>query len=155
MHNNSTILDLLKAVKLLKKVKVNEGTLICPHFLSTSNSTIFVYTDAVYANLCNGVSSAGRNIIFLQNNNKNCILSWSSAKIKRIVKSSTIVDCLALIEGIEEMLYLKALICDTLKLKNDNLPIIAMVDNKTLHALINSDTLSQDKQLQIDIAAIK
>ena len=48
--------------------------------------------------------------IFLQNNNKNCILSWSSTKIKRIVKSSTAAECLALIEGIEETIFLKALI---------------------------------------------
>ena len=53
-----------------------------------------------YANLCDGVSSAGRLIIFLQNNNKNCILSWSLTKIKCIVKISTAAECLALIEGI-------------------------------------------------------
>ena len=93
--------------------------------------------------------------IFLQNNNENCILSWSSTRIKRIVKSSTAAECLALIKGIEETLYLKALICDILKLKNDNLPTIAMIDNKNLHALINSNKLSQDKRVRIHIAVIK
>ena len=71
INKNSTILDLLKAVKLLQKVKANEGTLIYPHFSSVLNPTIFVYTDAAYANLCDRVSSAGGHIIFLQNNNKN------------------------------------------------------------------------------------
>ena len=118
--------------------------------MSISNPTIFVYTD-----LCDGVSSAGGHIIFLQNNNKNCILSWSSTKIKRIVKSITAAECLALIEGIEETLYLRALIFEILKLKNDNLPIITIIDNKNLHALIKSDKLSQDERLRIDIAAIK
>ena len=79
-------------------------------------------------------------ILFLQNNNEDCILSWSSTKIKRILKSSTAAECLALIEGIEEALYLKAFICDTPKLKNDNLPIIAMIENKNLNALTNSDS---------------
>ena len=142
MNKNSTILDLLKAVKLLKKVEVNEGT----HVSSISNPTIFAYTDAAYTNLCDGVSSAGEHIIFSQNNNENSILSWSSTKIKRIVKCSTAAECLARIEGIEQTLYLKALICDILKLKNDNLTIIAMIDKKNLHALINSDKLSQDKR---------
>ena len=44
----------------------------------------------------------------------------------------------------------------TLKLKYDDLPsIIAMTDNKKLHALISSGKLSQDKRLWIDIATIK
>ena len=42
-----------------------------------------------------------------------------------------------------------------LKLKKDNLPITAMIDNKNLHALINSDKLSQYKYIWIDTAAIK
>ena len=80
-------------------------------------------------------------ILFLQNNNEDCILSWSSTKIKRIVKSSTAAECLALIEGIEEALYLKAFICDIPKFKkNDNLPIIAMTEDKNLNALTNSDS---------------
>ena len=62
MNKNFTILDWLKAVKLLKKVKVNEGTLIYPHFSSISNPNIFVNPDAAYANLCDGVSSAGGHI---------------------------------------------------------------------------------------------
>ena len=85
MNKNFTILDLFKTVKLMKKVKVNEGTLIYPHSSSISNVTIFVYNDAAYTNLCDEVSNANGHIIFLQNNNKNCILSWSSTRIKRIV----------------------------------------------------------------------
>ena len=50
---------------------------------------------------------------------------------------------------------MKALLYYILKLKNDNLPIIAMIDNKNLHALINSDKLSQYRRLRTDIAAIK
>ena len=155
MNKNFTILDLLKTVKLMKKVKVNEGTLIYPHSSSISNVTIFVYNDAAYTNLCDEVSNANGHIIFLQNNNKNCILSWSSTRIKRIAESSTTAECFARIEEIEGTLYLKALLYYILKLKNDNLPIIAMIDNKNLHALINSDKLSQYRRLRTDIAAIK
>ena len=42
-----------------------------------------------------------------------------------------------------------------MKLKNYNLPIVAVIDNKNLHAVINSDKLSQDKRLRINVAAIK
>ena len=75
-------------------------------------------------------------------------------RIKRTVKSSPAAGCLALTEAIEET-YLKALICEILKLKNDNLPIIAMIDNKNLHTLLNSDKISQEKRLRIDKVAIK
>ena len=51
MNKNSTILDLPKAITLLKKVKVNNSTLIHPDFLLISNPTIFVYTDAAYTYL--------------------------------------------------------------------------------------------------------
>ena len=137
MNKNSTILDLPKAITLLKKVKVNNSTLIHPDFLLISNPTIFVYTDAAYTYLWDGASSAGGHIIFLQKNNKNCILSWSLTQIKLIIKSSTAAKCLATIKGIEEPLYLKALICDILKLKNDNLPIVAIIVNKDLHTVIS------------------
>ena len=50
---------------------------------------------------------------------------------------------------------MKALICDISKLKIDKLRIIPMTDNKNFHAVKNSDKLSQDKRLRIDIAAIK
>ena len=43
MNKNYTILDWLKAAQLLKKVKVNEGPVIYPHFSSISNPNIFLY----------------------------------------------------------------------------------------------------------------
>ena len=82
MNKTSTILDLLNALKLLKKVTVNKGTLKYPNFSPISNPTIFVYIDVVYVNLCNGVSSVSGHVIFFQNNIKNCILSCSLTKIK-------------------------------------------------------------------------
>ena len=88
-------------------------------------------------------------ILFLHNNNEDCILSWSSTKIKRILKSSTAAECLALIKGIEEALYLKAFICDIPKLKNDNLPIIAMIENKNLNALTNSDSYRKTNAFEL------
>ena len=82
MNKTSTILDLLNALKLLKKVTVNKGTLKYPNFSPISNPTIFVYIDVVYVNLYNGVSSVSGHVTFFQNNIKNCILSCSLTKIK-------------------------------------------------------------------------
>ena len=36
-----------------------------------------------------------------------------------------------------------------------DIPIIKIINNKNLHALIKSDKFLQDKRLRVDIAAIK
>lgn len=51
------VLDLSKTIKLLQ-TKSNQSKLIYPYFKTLDNMTILVDTDASYANLSVGVSSA-------------------------------------------------------------------------------------------------
>ena len=117
---------------------------------------MFVFTDASYANLPDGASSAGGYVILLcGKDNRTIVLSWSSNKLKRVVKSTTAAEALALVLGLEECIYLRALICTILQAHQSNLPIEGIIDNKNLHSVIYSTKLISEKRLRIDIANIK
>ena len=77
---------------------------------------MLVFTDASYANLPDGTSSAGGYVIQLCGKaNKAVVLSWSSNKLKRVVKSTTAAEVFAIVPGLWECIYLVALICDILQ----------------------------------------
>ena len=58
---------------------------------------------------------------------------------------------MALVEGLEECLYLKSVIEEL----GFNFPITALVDSKSLYDAVYSTKLVDDKRLRIDIAALQ
>ena len=83
MNKQSSVLNLVKETKLLQKVKLKPGRLIYSHFKTLQDINIVVYTEVSYANLFDSVCSAGGHIIFLQAENKNCVLSWSTTSYQK------------------------------------------------------------------------
>ena len=151
---NTKVNHLMWANKVIRKLnKQNEG-IIFPH-IDDNDLQILVYSDASHANLPDESSSTTGYIIFLKGyNEKCCPLSWSSCKIKRVVKSTTAAECLALVEALEDALYLGALILETLKCST-KIPIVAYVGSKNLYSVINSTKCATEKRLHINIAFIK
>ena len=84
-----------------------------------------------------------------------CIISWSSTKVKRVVRSTIAAEALSLQEGLEDAMYLKTLITELLPKQDNSLPIVAIVDNKSVIEALNSTKMVDDKRLRLDIAAIK
>ena len=76
--------------------------------LKGSKWLISMFTDASLGNLPDGVSSAYGIIILMSNGYEPrahgdcCVLSWKSAKVKRVVSSTYDSEVLALSEGLEE-----------------------------------------------------
>ena len=99
--------------------------------------------------------SAGR--IKLSGNNNVALISWKSGKIQRVVKSTLAAEGLALSEGLDEAIYIKHIICETLgfNIENDILPIIGITDHEGLYKNIRSTKLVSEKRLRIDLASIK
>ena len=78
-----------------------------------------------------------------------------ATKIKRVVRSTLSAEMLSLQEGVEEAIYLRAIITEMLNKKENSLPIVPYVDNRSVTQSLYSTKLVDDKRLRIDIAAIK
>ena len=113
---------------------------------------IVLYSDASYANLPDGVSSSLGYVIFLVDCENNAsIVNWKANKIKRVCRSTLAAEAMALVEGLEECLYLK----EVLRELGIDPSILAFTDSKSLRDSIYSTKLADDKRLRIDIASLQ
>ena len=140
-----------KTVRRAKEKISNKYTNLgeCDHW------KLLVFTDASFANMPDGVSSCfGYVALLVGENDKSCVISWKANKIKRVCRSTLASETMALVEGLEECLYLKSLLIE-IGAFHKNSEIIAYVDNLGLQNALYSTKLVDDKQTRIDIAAIQ
>jgi transposase InsO family protein/ribonuclease HI len=150
--NKAHTSHLKESVKIVKMLKTDQFDIVFPKLDSLHDLKLIVFTDASLANL-NGVDSCGGHIIFLCDKDNQCsTLAWHSGKLKRIVRSTIAAETMALLDGIEEAMYLRQIIQFSI---DGPLSIIAVTDNKSLLQAINSTHLVQEKRLRIDISTIK
>ena len=146
--------DLFQCNKTVKRAK-EIIEVVFPDLESFSEWRLVVFSDASFANLPDKISSCFAYIVLLVGaNGRCCPVSWKANKIKRVCRSTLAAETMALIEGLEECLYLKHLLCE-IKVFNNQSPIIAYTDNLGLKEALYSTKLVDDKQTRIDIAAIQ
>ena len=93
------IRDVIKLNKVVKCVKNEKNQILFPT-LDPNTIKLPLYTDASFNNLPDGGSQGGH--IFLTNfQNKCCPLIWNSSKVKRVVRSTSAAEKLALNEGLQ------------------------------------------------------
>ena len=146
--------DLSRAIKVVSKIKEGASKVFIPAMSDKTKWNLLVYTDAAHANL-NGVGSVGAHLVFLTNMSDACTISWSSTNVKRVVRSTIAAEALSLQEGLEDAIHLKTLITELLPKQGNSLPIVAIVDNKSVIQALNSTKMVDDKRLRLDIASIK
>ena len=144
--------DMLSLNKVIKKVKLKEGVIRYPNIGNPKDWKIFLFSDASFANLPDGVNSAMAYIVFLVGAGV-CVLNWKANKIVRVVKSTLAAETLALAEGLDDALYVKKMVQDLFP--NIKLPVYAKVDNRDLVEAIYSTKMVKDKRLRIELASIK
>ena len=149
--NCATVEDLIKARKVLRRLQEFGSYILFPCI--SSPWSLYVFTDASLANLSDGVSSSLGIVIFVTDGNRSSPLAWHANKIKRVVRSTLAAESLALLEGLEEALYLRSVLMEIHI--STTIPIVGFVDNKSLVEAIYSTKLVNDKRLRIDIGAIK
>ena len=152
--NSAKVEDLKRVVKLLGNVKENKASLMFPKFKHQDKLYLLCFTDAALGNINNGVDSVGGYIIFLAEagSRQCCPLDWQSNKIKRVVRSTLAAEALSLCVGLEAAIYLKSFLQQAIPAQ---LPIKALVDNKSVVEAVNSTTSVNDKRLRRDIGSIK
>lgn len=149
---SGTVEDVLSLNKVIKKIKLKEGIIRYPCIGDPKDWKVFLFSDASFANLPDGVNSAMAYIVFLVGAGV-CALNWKANKIVRVVKSTLAAETLALAEGLDDALYIKKMIRDLFP--NIKLPVYAKVDNKDLVEAIYSTKMVKDKRLRIELASIK
>lgn len=104
-----------------------------------SQSEIFAYSDAPFANLEDGKSQGGY-IVFIKS--KVCVnspLSWRSRKIKTVVKSTVAPETLALEEAADQCFYLQSALTEVFQIHDsDVIPIELYTDCKSLNDAVHS-----------------
>ena len=150
------VADLSRAIKCIKKLKYEDSSnMIFGPLKKSDKWRIVVFTDASHANLSDGTGSMGAHVGFLVDEHENCsTLTWQAGKIKRVVRSTLGAEALSLVEGIEDAIYLKHILCE-LFVKRSDVVIDAFVDNRDVVDAIYSTKSVDDKRLRIDVAALK
>ena len=151
--NKPKVMHLIKVNRLIKKLQQQQRMLVFPSLRSINK--IVVYADASFANLPDGVSSAGGHLIFLLGEEmRSCLVMWASKKIKRVVKSTTAAEALALAEGLENAVFLQSMLYELL---SKHVPIVGFTDSRNLAITVNSIKHPSivEKRLRLDIASIK
>ena len=150
--------DLVTLSKTLLNAKLSAGTVFFPSLGDFGSWKIFVYSDAAYANLCDGTSSTGGCIVFLVGDKGSCCpLLWKGCKLRRVCRSSAAAEGLSLSEAIDEAVYLRIMLCQLIGVEVSHVPLIAFTDNAGLQ-LNTSNVLHPkvcDKRLKIEIAHIR
>ena len=149
---SATIAQLIEANKIIKNVQRESVSILFPK-LDTDSIHFRLYCDASFNNLSDGGSQGGH-IIFLCDVNENCTpISWTSARIKRVVRSTLAAETLAMSEGCNSALYCSNLL-GNLANKSSKL-INVLTDNKSLYDSIYSRRPTTDKRLCIEISALR
>ena len=151
---NATGERILQANKLVRRLKFNGHLqLTFPRNISPDNSVMLLYTDASFQNLYDGGSQGAYFIIIFDLQSHYFYpISWSSHRIKRVVKSTLAAETLSLIEGLDTALFLNEIMLFLLQKK---MKIYAVIDSKQLHDSINSSKCITEKRLRVDISSIK
>jgi hypothetical protein len=150
-----TVEDLIRVIKCVGRMKSEVSMIKFPVLGPYSDRKIVVFTDAALANL-EGSGSMGAHVIFMADSaGRACPLSWKANKIKRVVRSTLSAEMLSLQEGVEDAIYLRAIVTELLQKDPKSLPIVAYVDNQSVVQAIGSTKQVDDKRLRVDIASIK
>ena len=103
----ATVNDVIRANKCVKNLRKEDVCLKFPRLGEIYKCSLVSYSDASFANLP-GCSSQGGSIVFLCDESGKAIpLSWHSKKLKRVVKSTTGAETMALLDGIEDCLLVR------------------------------------------------
>ena len=145
--------DVIKANKVVKKVKDNPVSLWFGK-VKLDECMLICYSDAAFGNL-NDNGSQGGHIIFLKDREGNsCPIVWRSRRVRRVVKSTLAAETLSLLDAAENGMYL-AVLMKTILGNQYDIPMICLVDNKSLVESLKSTKLVEDRSLRINMAVLR
>ena len=85
----------------------------------------------------------------------NCsVISWSSAKLRRVVRSALGAETLSMCDGCEQAFsvcyVLENMLCPTSKM-----PVFAITDSRSLYEHLGTTKQAENKRLRVEISALR
>ena len=152
--------DLINLNAIVKKLKKQTVTIMLPSLSKDiSQLKIYAYADASLNMLPGRTSSARGHAIFLVSGESAGILSWCSRKIKKVTKTISYAEAMALGECLDEAYLIRETIITALCLSQnktkDTVPIIGLTDNLSVKENIYSTNPSVDLKMRVQVAYLR
>ena len=149
----ATINDIILVNKVIQQINNTPCCLLYPK-LDRNTLYLLTFTDASFNNLPNGGSQGGH-IVLLCDDNGNCAaISWHSARIKRVVRSTLAAETVALMDGCDSSFLISKMIEETLMTKY-KIESHVVTDNMSLYNTVHTTHLVDDKRLRVELSAIR
>ena len=146
--SGTNMVDLIKMVKGLKR---KGGKL---KFQKLSRGMAWeVFSDASLGNIDECFSQIGFIISLKDENGNRCPVYWKSVRARRVVRSATEAEAIALNEAAEMTMYLNELWREITG--GEGLKITITTDSKTLESGLKSSTGVKSRRLRIELAGIR
>ena len=138
-YGSATKRDLLKAIKLLRRVKEEDTRLTLPNIEEIEDWILVGVTDASKKS-ANEVFSVGGYVIMLVNKvtSRASVLTWSSKKINRVCSSSLAAEMLSLQKLAGNMFFIRQILKQMFGTKADEIPGLAITDNQDLFSCVHN-----------------
>ena len=144
------------AHRLNKVVNYLKGANNVLHFPCLDRNTVQIttYSDASFNNLPNGGSQGGHLVFIVDANGNSCPISWSSTRIKRVVRSSLAAETLSLADSISTGTFVNDLLKDIFP-EAARKSIKAISDSKSIYDNVSTSHRVSDKGLTVDMNFIR
>jgi transposase InsO family protein len=150
---NGAVGDCIQAKKVLVKASASKSDIFFPALSYPKNWVIVATSDASHANLNNATDSCMGYLVFVVDEKRHsCPISWKSGKISRVVRSTMAAECLALVEALEDALFIQQVLQQITNLTH---PVVGVTDHRGLTEAVRSTKMIDDKRLRIDVASLK
>ena len=149
--------DMKQLVKLVKKMKAEVTEMKFIDIGPVCDWMIEGHGDAGYKSLPDKVSSCGGQVISVKNKTTGaqCVVSWRSKKLKRVVTSSTAAEAMAVNDTLDEMVYIKEVLKEALGRDAESISMELYTDSRNLHKSVMSTSLNENPRLRADVAKLQ
>ena len=97
-------------------------------------------------------------MIFLTGKDKNSVpIDWSASKIRRTVHSTLAAEALAMLNSVDNAMYLGSMITELYQdqFKQNRIPVTVHTDSKSIHDNLHSTKQVNEKRLRVTMAELQ
>jgi hypothetical protein len=122
--------------------------------LNLDQLRLMIFTDAAFANTADLHSQIDHVVCLIDSFNKANLIHWSFTKCKRVIRSVLAAELYAMANGFDVGSVIKSTIERILKL-NNLLPLILLMDSKSLYDCLVRLGITSEKRLMIDLMCLR
>ena len=111
-----------------------------------------MFTDASFNNIEGGQSQGGHIVFLTDGSGNSSPISWSSNRIRRVVRSTLAAESLASVDGADAAFFMAKMIGEFLTKTPE---VVCLTDSRSLFECAGSTKAVSDKRLRVEINALR